>query len=461
MDQYVRLALNKILSAPEFRDLQTRIDDVGILEVLGIHRREIYHTKALAWLLNPEAEHGMGADLLKSFLHMVWRNIGNKLGSDIGQIPDPTRIEGVQLDSAVTTAEHTIETGRRLDVVTFYADEDGKDRPLLVVEYKIDAGEQDRQTSDYADWAAARAGDIAPFLVYLAPGSAAPQDDRFRSLSFEAYRDWLEELQWHAGSTRRMDSVANALLDAVDSILDPQPPEAAELQSLFAPEITTLAKYAQSEESTEFSAALDRFAAPLRALGIERKGRRKYGASEFIVKVTELLEPADSEPLLSPETWRRTSGNAQLCYYSRKVFQRVTQTWPSGSEVFWLAIWIDRPWSEKTEVRLGIGSSFPKAAKSDADKAITSGIRKHIDNNSWHGKEGTLTVARMTVSVPGVRGPEDDTPDLAEKALQASGEAIRSFVQSVADATDAWLKGADLDALLAEAAAKAPDQTMA
>jgi hypothetical protein len=158
---------------------------ISLFATLGYSRLETAHTRALAWLLDPKAEHGFGDALLRRLL------VACQQGRNI---------EGLHVD--VVKPERPIE-GRRLDVFACGAAEvDGKMTPfVLVIEGKIDAEVGERQLLDYAQWVQENHGDREAILVFLtADGRASEEEDgKWHALSFAdlvmILRDGMEELR--------------------------------------------------------------------------------------------------------------------------------------------------------------------------------------------------------------------------------------------------------------------------
>ena len=99
-----------------------------LLSIVGLHRWELAHSAALAWLLDPRARHGLGGQVLNLFLEA-----GNLR-------PVDRRVVAVEVE--VTRAES------RADVVVVGVDWH------LVVEVKVDAIEGDQQLQRlWNDWA--------------------------------------------------------------------------------------------------------------------------------------------------------------------------------------------------------------------------------------------------------------------------------------------------------------------
>jgi hypothetical protein len=133
-----------------------------LLSIIGRPRREAYHSAVLAWLLDPQGRHGLGASLLRALLNACGGDIGGDLRTTLCK-------QEVQRDDT------------RADVVV-----SGPGFTLLI-ENKVDAGEQDRQCDRLFQQFARDPG--AQFL-FLTPTGRKPTTatgaaaDAFRSMSY-------------------------------------------------------------------------------------------------------------------------------------------------------------------------------------------------------------------------------------------------------------------------------------
>ena len=144
---------------------------LNLFEVFGINRLESVHSNILAWLLNPEEAHGFGEKFLRDFINKVF--IDNKLPS--------------KLFVKVTTEKKDGEN--ILDIVV-----EGKNW-WLVIENKVDSGEQENQTIRYAEKYKQK-GKLGEkvFLVLLSPEGVPPVSSYFTPVSYRIIRELLETL---------------------------------------------------------------------------------------------------------------------------------------------------------------------------------------------------------------------------------------------------------------------------
>ena len=152
---------------------------VGADDVLSIIRRaryELYHSAMLAWLLDPLGKHGLGTTLLEALL----------------------RLCGISAALDLHRARPEIEVQRsdtRADIVVFAPG------ITLIIENKVDAGEQERQCDRlYAHFGA----DPGARFVFLTPTGRAPRtasapgSDAWTTLSYKMLATLMDEALNHA-----------------------------------------------------------------------------------------------------------------------------------------------------------------------------------------------------------------------------------------------------------------------
>ncbi len=149
-----------------------------LLGVIGMSRRETYHSAILAWLLTPNKRHGLGP----RFLH--------RLLSRLGVEANPGWLHRVRVECEVTRFE------TRADIVAFGADF------TIIIENKVDAGEQPTQCARLYD---CFSHDVAPAFVFLTPNRSPPRTtgsaDVARKFVKWGYRDLIADLDASLGGT--------------------------------------------------------------------------------------------------------------------------------------------------------------------------------------------------------------------------------------------------------------------
>ena len=117
------------------------------LAIINLARHENTHSRVLAWLLTPTARHGLGCSLAERLVeHCVGKLSGNPLAV-----------------KKVTFSEW--RHGRQADLVVW------GDGFTLIIENKVDAGEQPRQADDlYANFKS----QTGPLFLFLTPDGREP-----------------------------------------------------------------------------------------------------------------------------------------------------------------------------------------------------------------------------------------------------------------------------------------------
>ena len=162
-----------------------------MLSVLGRQRDELVHSKMIGWLMAPTGRHGLGRAFLTGFLDALWPDEG-LLRS--GPVVVETEVNGVGMD------DHGRLHEARADIVV------RSDGLTIVVENKLDAGEQPEQCERlYWGWAA-EPGDKR--WVFLTPSGRVPV-----TTNSEAARD-----AWRTMSYRRLSDVVERALHEGESL---------------------------------------------------------------------------------------------------------------------------------------------------------------------------------------------------------------------------------------------------
>ncbi|MDU7590040.1 MAG: PD-(D/E)XK nuclease family protein, partial [Acidovorax sp.] len=126
----------------------------NIFDALGVSHKENYHSRLIAYLLDPVAEHDQGAVFLNSFLR--W------LAEKPSGLPDTALRHAVT--AHVQTEKHAEEDGR-IDLVIQL-----RDGTTIAIENKINHHEGERQLERYWNWLRRRRmGTENLRLIFLTP----------------------------------------------------------------------------------------------------------------------------------------------------------------------------------------------------------------------------------------------------------------------------------------------------
>lgn len=153
---------------PIIDKIQERRKDTGerfnVFSALQLERREIYHSRFIAYLLNPSSHHDQDVTFLNCFLQFI---------SHPSVSPGEAKHISVTAEFTIPSSGASIEqppgigAKGRIDIFikTPYS--------TVVIENKIDAGEQTDQVRRYRGWLNEQSA-LNTKLVYLTPGGANP-----------------------------------------------------------------------------------------------------------------------------------------------------------------------------------------------------------------------------------------------------------------------------------------------
>lgn len=170
----------------------------NLFDVLKISRMEIRHSNVLAWLLNPNENHGLGDAFLKAIVQIVVQN------DDNGRY---NVLETLLIDfySFVVYREW-----KNIDILLV----SDVEKFLIAIENKIDSHEHDNQLKKYRETLATDYPDYRKMHLYLTPEGEEPNDtDFWDALS---YRDVVEALSDQREATELAPDVALVVENYLD-----------------------------------------------------------------------------------------------------------------------------------------------------------------------------------------------------------------------------------------------------
>lgn len=155
----------KFNNDPEVRQLQSFYYNQTVPEILGVSRREVSHSAFLAWLFNPDANHGLGQKplirLLERYLR-CYRDQGKEYIDNVEKLP--TTIQTAILTHNISVISTTVKTeesvavnkarGRADIVITcdVRVPNSNIQRLSIIIENKIYSKEHQGQTQRYFDY---------------------------------------------------------------------------------------------------------------------------------------------------------------------------------------------------------------------------------------------------------------------------------------------------------------------
>lgn len=162
----------------------------NLFDVLKISRMEIRHSNMLAWLLNPNENHGFGDAFLKAIIQVVVQN------DDNGRY---NILETLLMDfySFVVYREW-----KNIDILLV----SDAEKFLIAIENKIDSHEHDDQLKKYREILATDYPDYRKMCLYLTPDGEEPSDTNHWDVL--SYRDVVEALSDQRGAMELTPDVA-------------------------------------------------------------------------------------------------------------------------------------------------------------------------------------------------------------------------------------------------------------
>ena len=180
--------LHKLEADTSFQQLSQKMQTLNIFEVLGITNAEIRHSNFLAWLLDPNGNHGMGDKFLREFV------------SKLGQrevVPENVTVCIVRRE------------WQHIDLLVLCQ----KEKYLLCVENKVFSGEHDDQLRRYRDILLTEYPGYTMSFAFLSPDGVAPASaDDQQYWQPVSYADILDAIESAKGGSALLPEV-NMLLD--------------------------------------------------------------------------------------------------------------------------------------------------------------------------------------------------------------------------------------------------------
>lgn len=180
------LLAENLLYSSDFRKLEKEIiaREPNLWRIIGIHNRENYISKFLAWLLNPKQNHSFEDLFLKEFLiHALKSEKGSRCNLN------PIELHVLDLKNAEVKIEDSVD-GKRFDIVVLLKSEKVKSNEgfLCLIENKIRAQESKKQTHNYFE----SSFDKYPenefpnrIYLFLTPNEMLPQSEKFIPISYQ------------------------------------------------------------------------------------------------------------------------------------------------------------------------------------------------------------------------------------------------------------------------------------
>ena len=144
--------------------LESIVSEFNIFEVLGIRDAEIRHSFVLAWLLDPNANHGFRDLFLRSFLKYLFYNNRDSIRGGVSFFD----VEVFNFDDIEIRREWN-----KIDLLIISK----QNRLAVAIENKVRSGEHSDQLSRYRAVLKAEFPAFNKLFVYLTPEGSTPSDE--------------------------------------------------------------------------------------------------------------------------------------------------------------------------------------------------------------------------------------------------------------------------------------------
>jgi hypothetical protein len=166
--------LQKLFVDENFVEMERRLNQFNVFDVLKIREYEIRHTVFLSFLLDPHGSHGLGDRFLHDFLLRV----------GLSSAQPRFDLQDLDLQLAQVTSELCLKNGvakapgdRQLDIFLQIPQRSKPGHDLVIaIENKIKSKQSDNQLSDYRQWIEANRVGHDHVFVYLTALGEEPVD---------------------------------------------------------------------------------------------------------------------------------------------------------------------------------------------------------------------------------------------------------------------------------------------
>lgn len=168
-------------------ELLKEYESFNVFDVLKISRTEIRHSNMLAWLLDPNGNHGLNDIILRELFKWVTQNYTTDASDYYSVILDCENFE-------VTREWHNI------DILLV----SNHDKFVISIENKVDSTEHDNQLERYKNVIDEYYSNYKKLFLYLTPDSAEASDNTWKEIG---YRDFYNFIQYAIKHTAVSDDV--------------------------------------------------------------------------------------------------------------------------------------------------------------------------------------------------------------------------------------------------------------
>lgn len=171
-----------IMDSDILERVEAQIDEFNVFETLGISKMEIRHSSVLAWLLNPNENHGLDDIFTCNFIkHILYTN-KSSLSNDL----DLFNIGLMNFKQVNVRREW-----RNIDILLTC----DVNKLVVVIENKVESTEHSNQLQRYYDIVCEEFKDYQRIFVYLTPQGDTPSDEEnWIICSYESISNMIQRI---------------------------------------------------------------------------------------------------------------------------------------------------------------------------------------------------------------------------------------------------------------------------
>lgn len=196
-DETTIQAMQELIEDPDLEVLARETDRFNIFEAIEAVRRELNHSAFLAYLLDPNQNHGLGDTFTRRFLQ----------SAVAGAQPSSLSIHPIDLALWDFDQIEVRREWRNIDILMI----DEAHEFVVIIENKIFSGEHSNQLSHYWKIVRAEFPKYRVLGVLLSPEGLAPSEEQYLSISYQEVQTILEKLL--AAQSTRIHPDVRILID--------------------------------------------------------------------------------------------------------------------------------------------------------------------------------------------------------------------------------------------------------
>ena len=176
-----------VVGNPDLERLETLLDQFNMFEAIGAVRQELRHSDFLAFLLNPNQNHGLGDAFTKVLLQKALSYAPGKV------LP----ITAIDLDIWDLNELMVFREWQNIDILLV----DERNHFVVIIENKVVSGEHGDQLSRYYSIVNEHYPDWSNLFLFLTPEGSEPSHDPYIPIDYNLIADLVERLTETRAST--------------------------------------------------------------------------------------------------------------------------------------------------------------------------------------------------------------------------------------------------------------------